>query len=300
MFMSTSNENRLNPNQSDLGSTSQAPRDQASESQGMSGVASEAQDALKQTAQDAMETAKEAAHDLAGQTQERASEMITQATEQTTQMVSDVKEQVTTSFTEQRDRAIGGLEALANVLREAGQNLGKAAKEASGGTQTPAMLGPIVEEAADRLAQSATFLRDKDMAGLLEEAQNLARKQPMLFMGAMFGIGVVGSRLLKGAPSGGNSQDGQNQSHSPNGHNGFNDTSSPANESGTTIPEGSQTGNLKPESVVGMADWTGTEQTGQPSDTASRSFGEARESMPVGRAGLGANFTPSSGSESER
>jgi len=271
--MSTIKGTRLNSDPSDARSTQGTPATstQTSENQGMADVARDAQGAMKQTVQETMGTAKEAAQDLAEQTQERAAEVISQATEQTTQMVGDVKEQVTTSFTEQRDRAVVGLESLANALREAGKNLEKAANEASNGSQAPAMLGPIVEEAADRLAQSATFLRDKDMTGLLDEAQNLARKQPLLFMGAMFGIGVVGSRLLKGAPSeSANDQGGQSESSA--GESQRNSTTS----------------------------FSPTGQSAQPSTSPSQTFKGYSESMPAGQTGVGFEKGTSAGSEGER
>ena len=56
---------------------------------------------------------------------------------------------------------------------------------------------PFLNDTADRLASSADYLRDKDMGDLIYSAQALARRQPMLFVGALFGVGLIGSRLMK-------------------------------------------------------------------------------------------------------
>lgn len=160
----------------------------------MAGAVHDAQDAVKQTAQETMETATHAAHDLVDQTTQQASDLASQATDQVATAIGDAKQQVTTAFTAQRDQAVASLSGLAEVLRGAGERIGDTTKD---GSEMPAAVGPLVQDAANRLTQSADFLRDKDAASLLKEARNLAQREPMLFIGAMFAVGIAGARLLK-------------------------------------------------------------------------------------------------------
>lgn len=164
----------------------------------MATTAKDAQGAMKETAHEAMETARETVTELAEQTQEQASETIAQVSEQVTATIGEVRQQATTTFTQQRDPAVSSLSVLADALRDTGRNLEQ--RQGVNAQDAPvAGLAPFIEEAADRLTQSAEFLKDKDISGLFDEAQRLARKQPGLFLASMFGIGLAGARLLKGA-----------------------------------------------------------------------------------------------------
>ena len=175
----------------------------------MADTAKEAEGAVKETAHEAMDTARQTVTEMADQTQQQASEMISQVSEQVTDTIGDVRQQATTAYTEQRDRAVSSLGALADALREAGRTLESNRQGVSAQDQPAAALAPFIEEAADRLAQSADFLKNKEIGGLLDDAQRLARKQPGLFVASMFGIGLVGARLLKGAMSDDGAPSGQ-------------------------------------------------------------------------------------------
>jgi ElaB/YqjD/DUF883 family membrane-anchored ribosome-binding protein len=228
-------------------------------------------DTAKETAQQTMDMAKDAVHEMTDQTGQQAADMVSDAAEQVTQTAGELKEQATNSFTQQRDRTVQGLTALADALREAGRSM---SKQQDGGKQQemPAMIGPLVEEAADRLQQSAGFLRDKEMSGLLSEAQSLARKQPLLFMGAMFGIGIVGARLIKDATSAadGGSHDGQTgSSGTSSGQSGTGHQSSMKFESGTRDAASSTPSTAAGHSANAVD--TGSADIGGPSKTMTNS-----------------------------
>jgi len=182
----------------------------------MTDVARDAQDTLKETAQETLDTAKQAVQQVTEQTQQQVGDVVTQTMDQASHAVSDIKEEATSAYIAQRDRVVESLTALASALKTTSQNL---TKDAAGSTQdgNAAMaLGPFVEEAADRISQSANFLRDKDMSGLMREAQTLAKKQPLLFLGAMFGVGIAGARMFKGMSESGNSNSTLSESGSSN------------------------------------------------------------------------------------
>jgi len=178
----------------------------------MTDVARNAQDTLKETAQETLDTAKQAVQQVTEQTQQQLGDVVTQTVDQASHAVSDIKEEAMSTYMAQRDRVVESLTALATALKKTSENL---IKDAEGSTQegNAAMaLGPFVEEAADRVTQSANFLRDQDMSGLMREAQTLAKKQPLLFLGAMFGVGIAGARMFKGMSESGNSSSTSSES----------------------------------------------------------------------------------------
>jgi F0F1-type ATP synthase membrane subunit b/b' len=178
---------------------------QASSTAAMSDLASQTKQAVGETAQQTVETAKSAAQEIAGTAQEQATQAIDQVVSQTVDTVSQVKEQAGSVFMDQRDRAVAGLSSLADALREASRTLANQAD----GNGASATMSPFIEDVAHRLSSSADFLREKDVRQILDEAEDLARRQPVMFAGALFAVGVVGARLLKGTMM---SADGQSSS----------------------------------------------------------------------------------------
>jgi len=165
----------------------------------MTDLVSQTKQALTGTAQDTIETATQAAKEVAGTAQEQASQVLTQAASQTSETVAHVKEQAGSVFVDQRDRAVAGLAGLADALRETGRSLANSSNGNDNAAQSPAeAIGPFLDDLAGRFDASADFLKDKDVRQLIDDAEALARRQPVLFVGALFGIGMVGARLLKG------------------------------------------------------------------------------------------------------
>jgi len=172
---------------------------------GMTDVASQAKQALAGTAQDTVETAKSAAKEITETAQHQVADTVNQAVSQTADTIAQVKEQAGSVFTDQRDRAVMNLSGLADALRETGKTLAKKMEESDSETAAPAAaIGPFIEDIADRLSSSSDYLKDKDVSQLMHAAEDLARRQPLLFVGALFGVGVVGARLLKGTVGNGN------------------------------------------------------------------------------------------------
>ena len=62
-------------------------------------------------------------------------------------------------------------------------------------------IASYVEQGAQQLEQLAQRLNDRDVAQLLRDARRLAHRQPALFVGSAFVIGLFGARFLKSSPS---------------------------------------------------------------------------------------------------
>lgn len=103
-------------------------------------------------------------------------------------IVDKVRERATAQLTSQKDRAFDGIGSVAQAVRQSTQQLRD---------QHHDTLAGYVEQAADQIDRLAQQLRGKDVGELLDDAQQLARRQPALFVGSAFAIGLLGARFLK-------------------------------------------------------------------------------------------------------
>jgi hypothetical protein len=103
-------------------------------------------------------------------------------------LVRRVRERATAQLSTQKDKATETLGSVARVVRESTQQLRN---------QQQDVLAGYAEQAADQIERLSRNLRDKDIGELLDDAQRLARRQPALFIGSAFAIGVIGARFLK-------------------------------------------------------------------------------------------------------
>lgn len=116
-------------------------------------------------------------------------------------MMSKVREKATEQLSTQKDKATDGLGSVAQAVRQSTQQLRD---------QQHDTLAGYVEQAADQIDRLSKTLRNKDVGELFEDAQRLARRNPSLFIGSAFVLGVVGARFLKSSsrPDGDDDQRG--------------------------------------------------------------------------------------------
>jgi hypothetical protein len=99
-----------------------------------------------------------------------------------------VRERATAQLSTQKDRATDGLGSVAQAVRQSTQHLRENKQDA---------IANYVEKAADQIDRFSTQLRNRDVGELVNEVQRFARRQPALFVGSAFAIGVIGARFLK-------------------------------------------------------------------------------------------------------
>jgi hypothetical protein len=99
-----------------------------------------------------------------------------------------VKETAAAQLSSQKDRATDGLGSLADAVRKTSQPLRENKQDT---------IARYVEKTADQIEQFSTRLRERDLGDLVAEAQRFARRQPALFIGGAFAVGVLATRFLK-------------------------------------------------------------------------------------------------------
>ena len=102
-------------------------------------------------------------------------------------LLGGIKQNVTSRVDEQKNRAADGLGGIANVFRNAGNEL-RTENEA---------LASYVDMASDQLRRFADQIREKGVADMMDDVHNFARRRPALFIGGAFLIGLGIARFLK-------------------------------------------------------------------------------------------------------
>jgi len=103
-------------------------------------------------------------------------------------LMDTVKQRATEQLDTQKTHATDGLSVLANAVRQTTQTLRNDHHDA---------LASYADRAADQLERFSNAIRDKDIEQLLREGRNLARRQPALFIGSSFAVGLLAARFIK-------------------------------------------------------------------------------------------------------
>ena len=111
------------------------------------------------------------------------------AKDQASAVWSDTKESARSMLGNQQQAAASGLGQFAGALRKAAREMG------DGGQQAP--MSRMIESAADGLERFSGSLREKDLDGLVRDAESFARRQPLVFFGAAIAAGFLAVRFMK-------------------------------------------------------------------------------------------------------
>jgi len=115
------------------------------------------------------------------------------AQESNSGVMDKVRERASAGLTNQKERATDGLGSIAGAARQTTRQLREQQHDTA---------ARYVEQAAEQLERFADHVRQKDVGEIVNDAQRLARRQPALFVGSAFAIGLVSARFLKSSRSG--------------------------------------------------------------------------------------------------
>lgn len=93
-------------------------------------------------------------------------------------------EQVRSSLDKGRTRAVDTLQEVARTLKQANE---------SGDNPT----GEYMGKAGDQVERFASFLQNTDPKQMMTQTEAFARRQPALFLGGAFALGIIAARFLK-------------------------------------------------------------------------------------------------------
>ncbi len=88
----------------------------------------------------------------------------------------------------QKSRASESLGLIAESLRSSGDRLNERNED---------NVGKLFNSAADQIQRFAGTLERRDVNEIVNEVETFARRQPALFLGGAFALGLIGARFLK-------------------------------------------------------------------------------------------------------
>lgn len=124
---------------------------------------------------------------------QQASQALDTAKHKAGEVVGQAKDQVKSQLTEQKTRAAEGLGSLTTALRQTGDVLQQ--------NGLPAPVADYANSFAGQVDRFAGYLRDKDVDDLARDIEDYARKNPMVFVGGAFLLGLAVARFLKSSES---------------------------------------------------------------------------------------------------
>jgi hypothetical protein len=128
------------------------------------------------------------AQGVADQAKDTAGQVVDQAKDTAGQVADQAKEQATSQLESQKERTVGALVTVAQAIRQTSQHLHEQDQGAFGG---------YVDQAAERIETLTDYLKTRDVPALLADTQDLARRQPGLFLTGAVALGFIGARFLK-------------------------------------------------------------------------------------------------------
>lgn len=150
---------------------------------------------VKETAKQAQEKVSRAigqAQEKVGpardQVQEKAEQMMDETQQQLKGIADQAQEQVKSVVASSKEQAAQGLGSIADAFRHTGEQLRN---------QDKSTAAHYTYRLADQVEQISKYLAERDIDQLLEETEVFARRQPEIFLGGAFALGLLCARFVK-------------------------------------------------------------------------------------------------------
>jgi len=134
--------------------------------------------------------------------------LVEQAKQVASHVADQAKEQVTHRLDTTKDEAAHKIEGVADAL-----------EWTSGKLKDVGPLGDVTHRAAEGMQGVVSFLEKNDVREVIRGVERFARREPALFLGAAFAVGLLGARFLKS----GVSQDETDEGFGTSGSRGYRD-----------------------------------------------------------------------------
>ena len=107
--------------------------------------------------------------------------------------IGQVKDKAGSVLDEQKTTLASGVASVADSIRQVGENLGNTGDN----NQVAAFAGKYGESLAGQIEKLSTYLDEKELRELASDVEQFARRNPLLFVGGAFALGVLAARFLK-------------------------------------------------------------------------------------------------------
>jgi hypothetical protein len=106
------------------------------------------------------------------------------------QVAESASEKLKGAIDSQKEKAAERVGEVASALRETGEGL-----------RDVGPLPDLADQAAEQIEKLATYVQSKNLGDLVREVERFARREPAIFLGASFAVGLLGGRFMKATSS---------------------------------------------------------------------------------------------------
>jgi hypothetical protein len=128
---------------------------------------------------------------------ERGSELMQQAKTAAGEAYDSVAGKAASTLDDKKAGLSTGLNSVAESIRRAGDSLNQTQNK-NAMTEHSAR---YANTAAQKLEQAARYFETSDLRTMRRDTENFARRNPAVFLGAAFVIGMLAARFLKSTPN---------------------------------------------------------------------------------------------------
>ncbi len=121
-------------------------------------------------------------------TKQAATQVADQAKQALGQAADQAQQQAKSMLGGQLDQASSGLSDVAEAVRSVGKQLRQ---------KDQPQLASLTDQAARQIDHLSGYMRDRDVDDYIDDLESFARRQPMLFVGGAFFLGLLTARFLK-------------------------------------------------------------------------------------------------------
>lgn len=138
---------------------------------------------------------------LSEKVSDTASGILDKAKEAASGTYDAVATQATNKIEERKGELSSGLRTVADTFRKTGTDL----KQASETTPLTDATARYTGTAATQIEKIASYFERKDLRAMMRDTEAFARRNPAIFLGAAFGLGILAARFLKSSSPDGRS-----------------------------------------------------------------------------------------------
>jgi ElaB/YqjD/DUF883 family membrane-anchored ribosome-binding protein len=118
----------------------------------------------------------------------KGGEDVRRSAESTVETITEQAQQTAEAHVStQKDQAASALHSVAEAVRQSGDQL----------RQEQPQLASLANQAADRVDSASDYIRQHDVRDFVHSAEDFARREPLIFLGGAFAIGLIAARFLK-------------------------------------------------------------------------------------------------------
>jgi pyridoxal biosynthesis lyase PdxS len=109
-----------------------------------------------------------------------------------TGLMEKVRTGTAAQLSTQKDRATDGIGNVVEAVRHSTQHLRETQHET---------IAQYLDQAANQIERFSVRLKERNVGELWQDAQQFARRNPAMFIGSAFALGLLGARFLKSSAS---------------------------------------------------------------------------------------------------